>query len=870
MKKMSADQIRQTWLNYFKSKGHDIEPGASLVPHDDPTLLWINSGVAALKKYFDGSEMPKNKRITNVQKSIRTNDIENVGHTARHHTFFEMLGNFSIGDYFRKEAIAFAHEILTDERYFGMPKDRLYFTYLPSDMDTKQCWLSHGVAEDHLIPLSGNFWQIGEGPCGPNTEVFFDRGEKYDPEHIGIKLLAEDMENDRYIEIWGIVFSQYNAVEGVKREDYKELPNKNIDTGAGLERIACVLQETVTNFETDLFMPLIKATEKLAKIPYGEGNLMPYRVIADHVRTCTFALSDGASFSNEGRGYVLRRILRRAMRYGKKIGITEPFLYKLVPVVAEMMKNFYPYLQGKVEFVSKMILSEEEKFLRTLNSGEANLRNMLVHTTALSGEEAFRLYDTYGFPIELTVEIAHEIGVSVDLEGFKAEMEKQKERARQARANLQSMNKQAKDLMAFAQPSEFHYEGHDIQGKVIALFKDGVQVDSLDEEGDVILDHTNFYAESGGQVADKGEMTNKTTSLEVLDVQKAPNHQHLHHVRVRFGSVSVGDVFTLKIDAVKRLLTRRNHSSAHLLQKALKEVLGDGVHQQGSFVSEDYMRFDFTHSEKVKENDLLFIEKKVNEYIQAALVQTTRVLPIEEAKKLGAIALFDEKYGDIVRVVSFGDVSMEFCGGTHVSNTLDIGVFAIEYEESIAAGIRRIQACTGLRAYEFLKHKERLLAQTRDLVGSTSVYEVNDRIKALLSEKDELKKENRILLDRQAALLAKSLKDEFSVFNGYRLLVKHIPSTNRETLMKIVDSLKTLYADSILLLVGEDKESLPIVCAVTGMALKDGLRAGTIVKELATSLGGSGGGRPDLASGAGKNKDKVLEALEAVKGTLSA
>ncbi len=866
---MTADQIRQTWLNFFKSKGHDIEPGASLVPQNDPTLLWINSGVAALKKYFDGSEMPKNKRITNVQKSIRTNDIENVGHTARHHTFFEMLGNFSIGDYFRKEAIAYAFEILTGEAYFAMPKDKLYFTYLPTDMDTKKCWLSEGVDENHLIPLEGNFWQIGEGPCGPNTEVFFDRGEKYDPEHVGIRLLKEDMENDRYIEIWGIVFSQYNAVEGVKRSDYKELPNKNIDTGAGLERIACVLQQTVTNFETDLFMPIIKATEKLAKIPYGEGNLMPYRVIADHVRTCTFALSDGASFSNEGRGYVLRRILRRAMRFGKKIGITEPFLYKLVSVVADMMKGYYPYLLGKVDYVSKMILAEEEKFLRTLNSGEANLRTLLVGKTALSGEDAFRLYDTYGFPIELTVEIAHETGVSVDMNGFKTEMEKQKERARQARANLQSMNKQAKDLMAFTLSSTFHYEDKDIKGKVIGLFKDGVQVELLDEEGDVILDNTNFYAESGGQVADKGDMINKTTSLEVLDVQKAPNHQHMHHVRVRYGTVQVGDILTLTIDAKKRLLTRRNHSSAHLLQKALKEVLGENVRQQGSFVSDEYLRFDFTHHEKVKENDLLFVEKKVNEFIQAALIQTTRVLPIEEAKKTGATALFDEKYGDFVRVVSFGDVSIEFCGGTHVTNTLDIGVFAIEYEESIAAGIRRIQACTGLRAYEFLKHKERLLAQTRDMVGSSSVYEVNDRIKALINEKDELKRDNRMLLDRQAALLAKSLKEEFSVFNGYRLLIKYIPSTNRETLMKLVDGLKGLHADSIIILVGEDKDSLPMVAAVTGMALKDGLRAGNIVKDLASRLGGSGGGRPDLASGAGKEKDKVLAALDAVKGTLT-
>lgn len=868
MKNLTANDIRRMWLEFWKSKGHDVEPGASLVPHNDPTLLWINSGVAALKKYFDGTVIPKNRRITNVQKSIRTNDIENVGHTARHHTFFEMLGNFSIGDYFRPEVIKWAHEILTSPQYFGMPVERLYFTYLPTDLETKKFWLAEGVSEDHLIPLEGNFWQIGEGPCGPNTEVFFDRGEKYDPEQIGIRLLADDMENDRYIEIWGIVFSQYNAIDGVARANYKELPSKNIDTGAGLERIACVLQQTPTNFETDLFMPIIRATEKMANVPYGEPNLMPYRVIADHVRTCVFALSDGATFSNEGRGYVLRRILRRAMRYGRKIGITDPFLHKLVPVVVDMMHEFYPYLGTKADLVSKMILAEEEKFMRTLTSGEAMLRKMIENKTIIDGSEAFKLYDTYGFPIELTVEIAAETNVKVDLQGFSSEMEKQKERARMARSNAQSMNKQAKDLMDFVVPSTFDYSGKTIKATVTGLFVNGVKTDEIDEEGDIAFDKTNFYAESGGQVADKGDIANKTTSLEVTDVQKAPNKQHLHHVVVRFGKVHVGDKFTLKIDQTKRLLTMRNHSSAHLLQRALIEVLGDHVHQQGSFVSDEYMRFDFSHYEKMKEAEILEVEHKVNEYINMAISGHTDILPIEEAKKSGAIALFDEKYGDVVRVVCFGDKSKEFCGGTHVTNTLDIGVFAIEYEESIAAGIRRIQGVTGLRAYEVLKQREALLAQTRNLVGAVSILEVNDRVKAILGEKEELKRENKSLLDKQAGLLAKSLAEEFSVFNGYRLLTKFIPNANRETLMKVIDSLKGIYPDTVIALIGEDKDNLPIVVAVTGVAIKYGVKAGLIVKELATMLGGSGGGRPDLASGAGHNKSKVGEALESIKGTL--
>ena len=441
MKHMTSEEIRNTWLNFFKERGHAIEPGASLIPHNDPSLLWINAGVAALKKYFDGSEIPTCKRITNVQKCIRTNDIENVGKTARHHTFFEMLGNFSIGDYFRNEVVPWAYEILTSEKYFGLDKEKLYVTYHPQDNETRNWWIKSGLDAKHLIPLAGNYWQSGEGPCGPNTEVFFDRGEKYDPENIGIDLLKNDIENDRYIEIWGIVFSQYNAVNGVKREDYKELPHKNIDTGAGLERICCVLQETETNFETDLFMPIIKSTMEIAKKPYENEYLMPYRVIADHIRTCTFALADGETFSNEGRGYVLRRLLRRAMRYAQKLGLYEPFLYKLVDTVCDVMKCYYPYLLERKEFVKKIIENEEKKFIKTLNSGEAILTTMIEGKNELSGEDAFKLYDTYGFPIELTKEICLDSNVNVDIAKFEECLNKQKELARASRKNIESFNK---------------------------------------------------------------------------------------------------------------------------------------------------------------------------------------------------------------------------------------------------------------------------------------------------------------------------------------------------------------------------------------------------------------------------------------------
>lgn len=864
MKNLTANEIRTIWLNFWKERGHYVEPSASLIPHNDPTLLWINAGVAALKKYFDGSEIPANKRITNVQKSLRTNDIENVGMTARHHTFFEMLGNFSIGDYFRNEVIPWAFDLLTNEKYFGIDPMKLYITYHPDDEATKNLWIRCGMQEDHMIPLEDNFWCIGEGPCGPDTEIFFDRGEKYDPDHLGIRLLKEDIENDRYIEIWNIVFSQYNAQEGVARKDYKELPHKNIDTGGGLERFACIMQGAETNFETDLFLPIIKETEKLTKVPYKE-NQMAYRVIADHIRTCTFALSDGASFSNEGRGYVLRRILRRAMRYGRKLGIYEPFLYRLVDVVTDIMKDFYPYLLEHKERVKKTIYSEEVRFLKTLASGEQLLRKMMEDTTTLTGEEAFKLYDTYGFPIELTVEIASENGVKVDMDGLHDEMKKQKERARAARGDLQSMNRQSADLMSFTLPSEFDYESTNMEARIIGLFKDGKRVDVIEEEGDVIFDHTCFYSESGGQAPDKGTIMNGETEAEVLDVQKAPNHQFLHHVHLLYGTLHEGDILSLAIDTKKRYLTRKNHSSAHLLQSALRKVLGDHVHQEGSYVDDEIMRFDFSHSSKITDTELKEIETLVNGWINDAIEQKTLLLPIEEAKKTGATALFDEKYGEVVRVVTFGDISKEFCGGTHVHNTAEIGCFAIEFEESIASGVRRIQARTGLKAYELLKKREALLADIQAMMKAGSYLEIQDRLKTLLHEKEVLDLENRRLKEKEASFEAKQLENRFVMYNGVHLLAAYLNDTDRDGLMKRMDQLKTVYDDDVIVLIGGKDGNLPIVSHVSALAQKEGIRAGDLVKAVSGILGGSGGGRPEMASGGGKDVSKIDEALAKVK-----
>ena len=861
MKKMTSQEIRQMWLDFFKSKGHVIEPGASLVPHNDPTLLWINAGVAALKKYFDGSEVPESKRITNVQKCIRTNDIDNVGRTARHHTFFEMLGNFSIGDYFRKEAILFAWEILTSEKYFDLPKDKLYFTYHPSDLETKKFWMEQGCEESHLIPLEGNFWQIGEGPCGPNTEVFFDRGEKYDPEHVGIDLLAKDMENDRYIEIWGIVFSQYNAVNGVERKDYKELPHKNIDTGAGLERITCVMQGTETNFETDLFYPYIEATQKLCKKPYEGEYLMPYRVIADHIRSCTFALADGAMFSNEGRGYVLRRVLRRAMRYGQKLGLYEPFLYTLVDVVCDNMKCFYPYLLDRKEVVKKMIKAEEEKFIKTLNSGEEILDSMIKGKKVLSGEDAFKLYDTYGFPIELTKEICADKGVSVDLDKFEECLQHQKELARASRKNVESFNKQSKDLLDFKTESLYNYESKDIKSKVVGLFKDGVKVDEISDEGEVVFDVTNFYAEMGGQVADIGFIENENCRADVVNVTNAPNKQHLHNVKVLYGSIKNGDEFILSIDKKRHFAIAKNHSATHLLQSALIEVLGEDIKQKGSYVDDEYLRFDFTHFEKISEVDLKKVERIVNEFISDAIDNNTQILPIEEAKKVGAISLFDEKYGKEVRVVSFGEVSKEFCGGNHVKNTSDIGLFVIETEGSIANGVRRIQAKTSFKAYELLKQREELLNEIKEEVEAKSYKESIDRVKSIENQLNEMTNKYKVVFDDLASAKVHDLE---SKFENSHMIFEYLKDYNSEALMKIYDSLKVKYDDFTIVLIGDDNGKHPIICGIGRKLVDNGVKSKDILKSITDILGGAGGGRPDMSKGSVVSLEKLDSAKKAI------
>ena len=863
MKNLTSQQVRETWLNFFHERGHMIEPGASLIPQNDPTLLWINAGVAALKKYFDGSMMPPSKRITNVQKCIRTNDIDNVGRTARHHTFFEMLGNFSIGDYFRKEIIPWAFEILTSPKYFDMDKNKLYVTYHPTDLETKELWIKQGLDESHLIPLEDNFWQIGEGPCGPNTEVFYDRGEKYDPKNLGKKLIEDDIENDRYIEIWGIVFSQFNAVNGVKRKDYKELPHKNIDTGAGLERIACVLQNAETNFETDLFMPIIKDLEKISKTKYEGKNLMPYRVIADHIRACTFALADGASFSNEGRGYVLRRLLRRAMRYGQQLGLYEPFMYKLVGSVIKVMKDFYPYLIDKKEYLEKVIHSEEDKFIKTLNSGEALLSELIKNKKELSGKDAFKLYDTYGFPLELTKEICFDNGVNINLEEFDKCLNEQKERARLARKNIESFAKQSKDLLEFTQPSVYSYDDKDLKGEVIGLFKNGTKVDVIDDEGDVIFNKTNFYAEMGGQVADCGIIKDKNFEAKVDNVFVAPNGQHIHHIKVDYGTLKVSDAVLLSVDHLRHEAIKMNHSATHLLQAALISILGDSIKQKGSYVDDKYLRFDFSYNDKVKDSDLVAIEKKVNEFIYESIPEKTLILTLDEAKKTGAIAEFDEKYQDKVRVVCFGEISKEFCGGNHVENTHDIGLFVITHEGAIASGIRRIEALSGIEAYKYLKDKELHLKEIMDKMNALNILELDQKVNSLINSLKEEKVISEQLNQKISKYEAEGLLKDVKNINGKNILIKYYPNYSKDFLITLYDQLKTKIDDYVIVLIGSDLEKHPIIVGVAKNIISNDFNANKIIKKISSCLGGNGGGKPDLAQGSVINIGQ-LEKVEKV------
>jgi alanyl-tRNA synthetase len=870
MKTLSSAEIRQMFLDFFKEKGHAIEPSASLVPHDDPSLLWINSGVATLKKYFDGRVIPANPRITNAQKSIRTNDIENVGKTARHHTFFEMLGNFSIGDYFKNESIHWAWEFLTSPKWISFDPEKLSVTIHPEDDEAFNIWHKEvGIPKERIIRLEGNFWDIGEGPSGPNTEIFYDRGEEYgndpsDPE------LYPGGENERYLEIWNLVFSQFNHnPDGT----YTPLPKKNIDTGAGLERFASVIQNVPTNFDTDLFIPIIEETSNLSGVMYRQNKELDvaFKVIADHVRTVVFAVGDGALPSNEGRGYVIRRLLRRAVRYGKVLGIHQPFMYKLTETVGKIMGSFYPEVVEKAEFIAKVIKNEEERFHETLNDGLAILSTMIEELkkkgeSILSGSNAFKLYDTFGFPIDLTEDFAVEKGISVDRDGFEQEMEAQRERARAARQDVDSMKIQGGVLGEFKEASEFiGYNQLHAEAKVLGLVSGDQFVDlvSAGQECQVILDKTPFYAESGGQIADKGTMTIGETTFVVNDVQKAPNGQHIHLGKVTQGALKKGQTVQVEVYRESRSATIKNHTATHLLHQALKDVLGTHVNQAGSLVTHDRLRFDFSHFSAITEEELQKIEEIVNQYIWKNLNVETMFRSLAEAKAMGAMALFGEKYGDTVRVVKVGDYSLELCGGCHVENTAEIGIFKIVSESGIGAGTRRIEAFTGQGAYLYLDQKEELLKEASQLLKS-NVGDVPTRIEGLLTQLKEMQRENDSLRSKLGNIEASSLIDQVQSVDGISLISAKVSGTDMDNLRSIVDDLKQKVGSGIVVLGSVTGDKVNLVAGVTKDLIAKGYHAGNIVKEVATRCGGGGGGRPDMAQAGGKDPNKLDSALASV------
>lgn len=873
MKELTSAEVRQMFLDFFKSKGHTVEPSASLIPVDDPTLLWINSGVATLKKYFDGSIVPDNPRITSAQKSIRTNDIENVGRTARHHTMFEMLGNFSIGDYFKKEAITWAWEFLTAPEWIGFDPDLLYVTVYPKDTEAKRIWHEEvGLELSHIVEVEDNFWDIGAGPSGPDTEIFYDRGQTFNN-------LAEDDpenypggENERYLEIWNLVFSEFNH----KPDDtYEPLPHKNIDTGMGLERMVSVIQKAPTNFETDLFLPIIHAIAAISgQVKYGDDEKtdVSFKVIADHIRALAFAIGDGALPSNEGRGYVLRRLLRRAVMHGQKLGIHETFLYKLVPVVGQIMNSYYPEILDQQVFIEKVIRTEEDRFHETINDGLTILDELVVEVKnagkdILPGAEIFKLYDTFGFPVELTEEIAEESNLKIDQAGFEKEMAAQKERARKARSKEQSMGVQSTLLTDIKVESQYvGYTTLETTGKLEVLLQGESLLDHCQVgKAELIFSQTPFYAEMGGQVADTGTIFDETGKVvaEVVDVQKAPNGQYLHEVRIE-AALETGKEYRLQVDRLRHQQIIENHTATHMLHRALKEVLGTHANQAGSLVAPNYLRFDFTHFGEITNEQLQQMEHIVNEKIWEAIPVVTLETDIDTAKELGAMALFGEKYGHDVRVVTISDWSLELCGGNHVTNTSDIGIFKIVSESGVGAGVRRIEAVTSQAAYELILEEERHLHNIKRLVKAPQIKEIEHKVEQLQQELHDLQKENEQLASRIANQEAENVFKNKRESGGFSYIAAQVTVKDMNQLRQLADQWKQQELSDILVLATVTKGKANLLVAVSSETIAKGVKAGDLIKAIAPFVNGGGGGRPDMAQAGGKNSAGIAQALDEV------
>ena len=870
------NELREKYLHYFEGKGHLRLGSFPLVPKDDPSLLLINSGMAPMKKWFLGQEEPPRHRVTTCQKCIRTPDIERVGITARHGCFFEMLGNFSFQDYFKKEVIPWAWEFLTKE--LEIPADRLYISVYQDDDEAYDIWTkSVGIPEDHMVRLGkeDNFWEHGSGPCGPCSEIYFDRGLKYG---CGKPTCGVGCDCDRFMEIWNLVFSQYDS-DG--KGTYALLPKPNIDTGMGLERLAVVMQDVDNLFEVDTVAAVLHHVERISGKQYGanEKDDISIRVITDHIRATVFMASDGILPSNEGRGYVMRRLLRRAARHGRMLGIDHPFLTDLVDTVIISSEVGYPELREHESYIKKVIGTEEERFYKTIDSGMNILNGMIqhlheTHKKILSGLDVFKLNDTFGFPLDLTKEIAAEAGLGIDEAAFHVEMTRQRERARAERL-AKDISGWSEDLFGElnAEPTEF--DGYDVlkeTAKVLALsdgeeLNDAVSTDYEERENVlVVLDRTSFYAEMGGQVADHGYLTSGTANLKVNQVKKTPKGFYVHTCTLLDGTIRVGDTVTAAVDEQRRASICRNHTATHLMQKALREVLGEHVHQAGSYQDDKITRFDFTHFNAVTPEELVEVEKRVNEKIFAALPVTIQNLPIEEAKKIGAMALFGEKYGKVVRVVDAGGWSVEFCGGTHVKNTAQIGCFKILSEASVAAGIRRIEATTGYGVLNLLDDRTAELANTAVALKANNMKDVAARAQAVTAELKEANKQLEIAKAKLASSQIDGLFQNAAEVDGVRIVTVYLNGTTPDTLRSMMDKLRDKEPNAVGALIGTDGSKTTLAVGVGKNALARGLKAGALVKQIAAIAGGNGGGKPDFAMAGIRDTSKIDDALNAVEG----
>ena len=875
MNKYGVNELRRMFLEFFESKEHLAMKSFSLVPHNDKSLLLINSGMAPLKPYFTGAEIPPRRRVTTCQKCIRTGDIENVGKTARHGTFFEMLGNFSFGDYFKHEAIAWSWEFLT--KVVGLDENRLYPSIYEEDDEAFEIWNKEiGIPAERIFRFgkADNFWEHGAGPCGPCSEIYYDRGEKYG---CGSPDCTVGCECDRYMEIWNNVFTQFeNDGEG----HYTELVQKNIDTGMGLERLASVVQDVDSIFDVDTLCALRNKVCELAHTEYkkDEAKDVSIRLITDHIRSATFMISDGIMPTNEGRGYVLRRLIRRAARHGRLLGIEGKFLAALSAVVIEGSKDGYPELEEKKDFIFQVLTKEEEQFNKTIDQGLHILGEMeeAMHKegrTELSGEDAFKLYDTYGFPIDLTREILEEKGYTIDENGFKDAMEVQRKQAREARAVTNYMGADATvyDEIDAAVTTEFvGYDKLVCESKVTVLTTESELVDALteDQRGTVFVEQTPFYATMGGQQGDKGVITLGDAEFKVEDTINLRGGKVGHVGVLTKGMIKTGDVVTLKVCEAGRSNCCKNHSATHLLQKALKTVLGSHVEQKGSLVTPDRLRFDFAHFQAMTAEELAKVEKMVNAEIQAALPVVTDVMTIEEAKKTGAMALFGEKYGEKVRVVSMGDFSKELCGGTHVSNTSVITTFKIVSESGIAAGVRRIEALTGEGVFAYYKEIEKRQAEIAAML-KTSPAEIEEKIAHLQAEVKALHSENESLKAKMAQDAVGDVMDQVQEVKGVKLLAVSLTDVDMNGLRDLGDQLKEKLGEGVVVLASVAGDKVSLLAMVTDQAQKAGAHAGNLIKGMAAIVGGGGGGRPNMAQAGGKNPAKVPEALEAAAGILA-